>query len=407
MKAFQKLLLLILVALPQLMRGQEAVEAAPKPSIQGEHFGLSDEIWLWLFMGTAVLFTMIIITINTSIKNLAEAKSLWRPKKAASIVALLLTSSIALAQDEVVESMPFTLSDEAFWGMALANVFLMFYALLQLRLLRLVTKKVAGIVDTEPAFVAEEEKESALSKFWRRINDLREPHEEKELLLNHDYDGIKELDNNLPPWWTWTFYLSIIFGVIYLVHFHVLKTGDLQEAEFAAKIEEAEIEVAAYKARAKLNVDETNVKYLLEESRLAGGASIYVAHCKVCHGGAGEGGVGPNLTDNYWIHGGSIGEVFSTIKYGVPAKGMQAWKSNLTAVQIQDVSIYILSLQGTNPPNQKEAQGEFVEPALPEGSEPVETQPVEVPGDSTTTALTSNSSSLMSENVNTQTLQER
>ena len=386
MKAFQKLFLLILVALPQMMHAQEAVEAVPSRPAPGQHFGLPDEIWLWLFMGTAVVFTLFIITINTSIKNLAEAKSLWKTKKAATLVLLLLTTSLAFGQEEVAEAVPFILSDQAFWGMAGANAFLMFYALLQLRLLRMVTKKVAGIVDEEPAFIAEEEKESSFSRFWKWINDLRDQDQEKDLLLNHDYDGIKELDNNLPPWWTWTFYISIVFGIIYLMHYHVLKTGDLPHAELAIAIEEGEQEVAAFKARANLNVDESNVKYILEEGRLAAGASVYVAHCKVCHGAGGEGGVGPNFADNYWIHGGSIGEVFSTIKYGVPSKGMQAWKSNLTAVQIQNVSTYILTLQGTNPPNQKAPQGELVEPALPEGAEPATEQPQSAPADSTSTA---------------------
>jgi cytochrome c oxidase cbb3-type subunit 3 len=386
MKAFQKLFLLILVALPQMMHAQEAVEAVPSRPAPGQHFGLPDEIWLWLFMGTAVVFTLFIITINTSIKNLAEAKSLWKTKKAATLVLLLLTTSLAFGQEEVAEAVPFILSDQAFWGMAGANAFLMFYALLQLRLLRMVTKKVAGIVDEEPAFIAEEEKESSFSRFWKWINDLRDQDQEKDLLLNHDYDGIKELDNNLPPWWTWTFYISIVFGIIYLMHYHVLKTGDLPHAELAIAIEEGEQEVAAFKARANLNVDESNVKYILEEGRLAAGASVYVAHCKVCHGAGGEGGVGPNFVDNYWIHGGSIGEVFSTIKYGVPSKGMQAWKSNLTAIQIQNVSTYILTLQGTNPPNQKAPQGELVEPAMPEGAEPAIDGPQSAPADSTSTA---------------------
>jgi cytochrome c oxidase cbb3-type subunit 3 len=386
MKAIQKLFLLMLVALPQFLRAQDAVEAVPSRPIPGQHFGLPDEIWLWLFMATAVVFTMIIITINTSIKNLAEAKSLWKSKKAASLVLLLLTSTFAFGQEEAAEATPFILSDQAFWGMAAANAFLMFFALLQLRLLRMVTKKVAGIVEEEPTYINEEERESSFSRFWKWINDLRDQEHEKDLLLNHDYDGIKELDNNLPPWWTWTFYLSIVFGIIYLMHFHVLKTGDLPHAELAIAIEEGEQAVADFKARANLNVDETNVKYILEDARLAAGSSIYVTHCKVCHGAGGEGGVGPNLTDNYWIHGGSIGEVFSTIKYGVPAKGMQAWKSNLTAVQIQNVSTFILSMQGTNPPNPKAPQGDLVEPAVPEGAEPASEQPEAQPVDSTATA---------------------
>lgn len=377
MKALKQLSILFAVLAPLALQAQSAAKTVhPEP---GQHFGLSDEIWLWLFMGTAVVFTMIILTINTAIRNLAESRNLWKKKEVTTVALLLLVgSSTAFGQTPGAEPR-FILSDSAFWAMAAANAFLMLYALLQLRLLRDVTRKVAGVQDVEPAFVPEEERESWFNKFWMKINDLREQDQEKDLLLNHDYDGIKELDNNLPPWWKWTFYVSIIFGVVYLTHYHILKTGPLPKEELAITLAEAEEEVAAFKARARLNVDETNVQFIIEDSRLTAGASIYTAHCAVCHGQQGEGGVGPNLTDPYWIHGGTIGDVFRTIKYGVPAKGMQAWNNNLTAIQIQNVSTYIMVMQGNEPTNAKEPQGEFVEPAVPVGEDgdPAETeQPV-------------------------------
>ena len=362
----------IAAALPALAMAQEAAEKVA-PSVQGQHFGLSDEVWLWLFMGTAVVFTIIILTVNSAIRNLAETKNLWKPK-AASLVLLLLVSRVAFAQDagmEAAEEARFIFSDKAFWAMAAANVFLMFYALMQLRLLSNVTKKVAGLDAVEPVMTPLQEGPSWFTKFWMRINDLKAVEHEKDLLLNHNYDGIKELDNNLPPWWKWTFYLSIIFGVVYLTHFHILKTGALPKEELAITTAEAEAEVAAYIARAKMNVDETSVVYLLEDERLTAGASVFKANCAVCHGQALEGGVGPNLTDTYWLHGGSIKDVFKVIKYGVPAKGMQAWNTNLTPIQIQNVSTYILSMQGSNPANAKEPQGDHSDPAQPEGSEAV------------------------------------
>lgn len=383
MKALKKLSILFAALAPFALYAQEAAQAArPEP---GQHFGLSDEVWLWLFMLTAVVFTMIILTVNTAIRNLAESRNLWKKKEVITVILLLIMGSgTAFGQGETASEPRFILSDSAFWAMAAANAFLMFYALLQLRLLRQVTRKVAGIQDIEPAFVAEEERESWFYKFWMKINDLREQDQEKDLLLNHDYDGIKELDNNLPPWWKWTFYISIIFGVIYLTHYHILKTGALPKEELANTLAQAEEEVAAFKARARMNVDETNVKFILEDERLTAGASIYTAHCAVCHGQQGEGGVGPNLTDPYWIHGGTIGDVFRTIKYGVPAKGMQAWNNNLTAIQIQNVSTYIMAMQGNEPPNAKEPQGEFVEPAVPEGEDgaPSEGKQPEAPQES-------------------------
>ncbi len=380
MKALKKLSILFAVLAPLALNAQEAAKTVrPEP---GQHFGLSDEVWLWLFMITAVIFTMIILTVNTAIRNLAESRNLWKKKEVTTVVLLLIlgTNSV-FGQGEGAVEPRFILSDNAFWAMAAANAFLMLYALLQLRLLRDVTRKVAGVHEVEPEFIAEEERESWFAKFWMKINDLREQDQEKDLLLNHDYDGIKELDNNLPPWWKWTFYLSIVFGVVYLMHYHILKTGALPKEELAITLAQAEEEVAAFKARARMNVDETNVQYILEDSRLTAGASIYTAHCAVCHGQQGEGGVGPNLTDPYWIHGGTIGDVFRTIKYGVPAKGMQAWNNNLTAIQIQNVSTYIMAMQGRDVPNAKEPQGEFVEPAVPVGEDgaPVEAEEAEEP----------------------------
>ena len=379
----------IAAAMPALAMAQEAAEKVAPP-VQGQHFGLSDEVWLWLFMGTAVVFTMIILTVNSAIRNLAESKNLWKPK-AASLILLLLASRVGFAQDagmDAAEEARFIFSDSAFWAMAAANIFLMFYALLQLRLLSSVTKKVAGLDAVDPVMTPLKEGPSWFSRFWMRINDLKSIEHEKDLLLNHNYDGIHELDNNLPPWWKWTFYISIIFGVVYLTHYHILKTGALPKEELALKTAEAEAEVAAFIARAKMNVDETSVVYLLEDERLTAGASIFKANCAVCHGQSLEGGVGPNLTDTHWLHGGSINDVFKVVKYGVPAKGMQAWNTNLTAIQIQNVSTYILSMQGTNPANAKEPQGDHVDPAVPQGAEqapaaepaPATEAPAETPG---------------------------
>lgn len=385
MKALKKLSILFAAMAPLALSAQEAAKTVrPEP---GQHFGLSDEIWLWLFMGTAVVFTMIILTVNTAIRNLAESSNLWKKKEITTVVLLLLLGSGSVfGQSEATAEPRFILSDNAFWAMAAANAFLMLYALLQLRLLRNVTRKVAGVQDVEPAFVPEEERQGWFYKFWMKINDLREQDQEKDLLLNHDYDGIKELDNNLPPWWKWTFYISIIFGVVYLMHFHILKTGALPKEELAITLAEAEEEVAAFKARARLNVDETNVKYILDEARLTAGASIYKAHCAVCHADDGGGKVGPNLTDPYWIHGGTIGDVFRTIKYGVPSKGMQAWNNNLTAIQIQNVSTYIMAMQGNEVAEPKDPQGDFAEPAVPVGEDgaPVETEEPAAPAEEET-----------------------
>ena len=179
------------------------------------------------------------------------------------------------------------------------------------------------------------------------------------LLSGHEYDGIKELDNQLPKWWLGLFYITIIFSVIYVLRFHVLKTGDLQQAEYQKEMASA---AEKYKPSETAALNASNATVLADEASLIAGKAIYDKNCMVCHLSKGEGLVGPNFTDEYWIHGGSMADIFNIIVIGVPAKGMISWKDQLPPVEIQQVSSYILSLQGTNPPNAKAPEGELYTP---------------------------------------------
>ena len=136
-----------------------------------------------------------------------------------------------------------------------------------------------------------------------------------------------------------------------------------QVAGRQADVEQAEDEVKAYLAQQADQVDENTVVMLEDENELALGASIFINKCAVCHGNEGQGGVGPNMTDNYFIHGGTINDVFKTIKYGVPEKGMISWKSQLRSSDMQRVASYILTLVGTTPANPKAPEGELYQPA--------------------------------------------
>jgi cytochrome c oxidase cbb3-type subunit 3 len=181
---------------------------------------------------------------------------------------------------------------------------------------------------------------------------------EADMLLDHDYDGIKELDNALPPWWKYGFYITIVVAVFYILKFEVWHTGMNPTQEYAAEMTAAKIQTDAYLAAAKDNVDENSVTQL-EAAGAAAGKEIFTKTCVACHLAEGQGSVGPNLTDDYWIHGGGIKDIFKTIKYGYPDKGMQSWQSTYSPVQIQQLASYIRTLKGTNPPNPKAPQGDL------------------------------------------------
>lgn len=200
-------------------------------------------------------------------------------------------------------------------------------------------------------------KESLLAKLRQIVTRSTPVEKENEILMDHDYDGIKELDNRIPPWFTWLFYITIIFSVYYMLHYHVLGTGELQAEEYETEVQLAELRRAELvKSGAFLN--EETVTLLTDESDLQSGKAIYDANCVACHGQFGEGLVGPNLTDDYWIHGGGIKNVFKVTKYGVPAKGMISWQTQLSPNQMQEVASYVISLHGTEPPNPKAPEGE-------------------------------------------------
>lgn len=171
----------------------------------------------------------------------------------------------------------------------------------------------------------------------------------------HNYDGIQEYDNSPPAWFNWIFFVTIVFAVVYLLRYHVFKTGDLQVAEYEKQVKEAAPILARVQERAIYLADQPR---LTDQASLALGKSVFKTNCVTCHGQNGEGIAGPNLTDDYWLHGGHYNEIFKTIFNGVEQKGMPVWKKSLKPDDIRAVASYVYTLRGTNPPNPKAPQGE-------------------------------------------------
>lgn len=234
--------------------------------------------------------------------------------------------------------------------------------LVLLRAFEVITKvilRLQGYTNAEIAVEMQPEKKEKKPKkdVWLKALSLKPMSEEKTLLIEHDYDGIQELDNPTPAWFMWLFYGTITFGLCYLLIYHVFGIGQLQYDEYKTEVAQADIAKKEYLSKAANRVDENTVKLATDAAVLASGQAIFNKTCVACHGDHAQGNVGPNLTDDYWLHGNKINDLFKTIKYGVAAKGMPTWEKQLSPSQIANVANYIKSLHGTNPANPKAPQG--------------------------------------------------
>ncbi len=232
------------------------------------------------------------------------------------------------------------------------EVLVMFYFLRWLRVLILPVSEKKEIAQTA----------SKTNRWWDRFNKSVSIDKEQDVQLDHDYDGIKELDNSLPPWWIYGFYFTILFAGVYLYRYHVSKSAPLQVEELAVEKIQAEREKLAYMATQANNVDETSIAYNPTTELLTEGKAIFVKNCVSCHGPEAQGAsIGPNLTDEYWIHKGGIKDIFKTIKNGVQEKGMIPWGQQLSNAQIAAAATFIKSLKDSHPTNPKAPQGDKYE----------------------------------------------
>ena len=207
-------------------------------------------------------------------------------------------------------------------------------------------------------------KDSKLSALWARLDKklftkaIPIEHE-ADALLDHNYDGIQELDNALPPWWKYGFIITIGFAFVYLLNFHVFGNGKNPTEEYQAEMNNAQIQKEVYESKNKDRIDEEHIS-MADATGIKSAEVNYLANCVACHGAKGEGGVGPNLTDDYWLHKGSLNDIYHTLKVGYPDKGMQSWASKFSPKEMSQLASYIKTLKGTNPPNGKVPQGDIL-----------------------------------------------
>lgn len=215
---------------------------------------------------------------------------------------------------------------------------------------------------SEEALAAEEAKPSWFTQQWDKWNALKPLEEEGTLLLDHDYDGIKELDNHLPPWWKGLFYLTIVYGVIYILIFHVFQSAPLQEERYDMEMAAAAALKAENEAELVFDFDENTVTQSMDAVELVDGREFFESQCAICHKADGGGLAGPNLTDEYWRNGGSVSDIYKVIKNGVQGTAMIPWDSKLNPIRLRNVTSYVMSLQGTNPPGALKPDGDLYQP---------------------------------------------
>ncbi|MDZ4844702.1 MAG: cbb3-type cytochrome c oxidase N-terminal domain-containing protein [Chitinophagales bacterium] len=277
-------------------------------------------------------------------------------KKIFSLLSLALFVHTAVFSQEVAPAATTpALLDYLVWSLAVVVMFLLAVVLiLVFGFIKLTSEQNNDQSGVQESFISR-----LFKSVGQSLNESVPIEREKEIEFAHQYDGIRELDNSLPPWWKYMFYLSMVFAVVYLYRYHISGSAPLSIDEYNQEMAEATIQKGAFLAKAANLVDETSVVAMTDKSDLENGSKTFESLCVACHGTLGEGKatLGPNLTDEYWIHGGNIKDIFKTIKYGVQGKAMISWQDQISPKQMQEVSSYVLLLQGTNPPNAKEPEG--------------------------------------------------
>ncbi len=251
------------------------------------------------------------------------------------------------------------------WGIKLSGMFVFLAVIFLLNAVMNIRNGDMVVVGKPLQAESAEDNES----IWNSVFQIRPTSTDKDMDMQHDFDGIRELDNPPPPWFMYLFYSTIVFAGVYAVRYMITQSGMNQNQEYTTEMAAADVAKKAYEAKQGDKVDEKTATLVTDAVKLKDGAAKYAANCAVCHGPDAGGLVGPNLTDQYWIYGGDVKDLFKTIKYGT-AKGMAPWKDKFSGGDIQSIASYVLSLQGTKPANPKQPEGNLYDPkAVPAGKD--------------------------------------
>ncbi|HRG25359.1 MAG TPA: cbb3-type cytochrome c oxidase N-terminal domain-containing protein [Chitinophagaceae bacterium] len=356
----------------------------PAPSIFNNPLTLTFIILMVLLL--VIIGILANILIGAADVKLKKKKKAANPATLASVITglLLLAAPALFAQDatgdtanavttgaKTIAGMP----SSTFYILATVMFLELFIILALLINIKFLLKAEKDKITSETE--TEEEKANKLT-WWDKFNALRPVTEESSLDLGHDYDGIRELNNRLPGWWLYGFYGCILFAGVYLYRFHVSHTAPSSIQEYEQSVVRAESQLKEFIKKQGDAVDETNVKLLTGAEDLAAGKALFVKSCAACHLESGAGIVGPNLTDDYWLHGNDIKSMFKVVRYGINA--MPAWQTQMSNKQIAQVSSYIKTLHGTNPPNPKAPQGTLMKeetvPSVPAADSAAQTKKV-------------------------------
>ena len=317
---------------------------------------------IWLLSSVLIMLSKKVVEITKTNKILTLLFFFLATGWVSPLMAQDATTSDATATVESSTSYYGGLSSLSFWTLSTVLVLEMLIIFILIYFIRNLWRILNPVPVVEKAEIRQSISwmmstwETLDKKFFTKAAPIEK---EADIMLDHDYDGIKELDNALPPWWKYGFYITIFVAIFYILKFEVWHTGMNPTEEYNTEMAAAKIETEAYLASMKENVDENSV-VMLDAAGIAIGKTLYTKTCVACHSPTGAGGVGPNLTDNYAIHGATIQDIFKTIKYGWPDKGMQAWQSNYSPVEMQQLASYVKSLINTNVADGKAPQGDLI-----------------------------------------------